>query len=432
MTGNGLSQVFVLLISPILSRLFTPAEIGILAFLLSLVGLFTTISAARYEQAIVVAEDDSEAVNIFSLSFILSVAVSFLIFIGIIIFKASGFDFFGGNISELWAYSIPVFNLVFSLYTLFRFYAIRNKKFNHISASMPAESVAKGGLSIALGWIFGGAWGLIVAAFVAKIISLYLVFKANLQIFKRDFNLISKSRIINLAKKYYKFPAFDGPNALVHSFGQQGIVIFLAKFFSESVVGLYSYTNRILLTPVQFFANSFTQVMFQKLSVLRNKKNPYYFKLIEKSTNQIFYILIIPFAAFVYAAKYYVPFVFGENWIELYKYMYVLAPFAMLVLFSAAFNNVFKIDNKQDYALGLKLIFVPSRIAVILIGSFLAWGILKTLFVFSVVSVFTSLLSYLVYYGFLMKKPLPHSIYSFIIASALAYWLMFNYFNLSF
>ena len=430
MTGNGLSQVFVLLISPIITRLFTTAEIGIYASFISIVNISAVISSGRYENAIVIAKDEKEAINVFALSFILSIIVSGLLFIGVAILFYTNFSFFDNGISERWVFLVPIFNFLFSSYFLLRFYALRNKDYKHISASMPAESFTNGGLSILLGWLVGGAWTLIIAGLISKIIAVYVILRSSIGSIRQSLDLISIDKMKHVAKLHYKFPVYDTPNALLYTFGQQGIVIFLAKLFSDSIAGVYSYTNRILLTPVQFFSSSFTQVMYQKLSEVRNTGSEDYFNLISKSTNSMFYYLIIPYSVFVFTAKYYVPFIFGDNWIELYKYMYVLAPYSMLILVSAAFTNVFKIDNKQDVALILKVLFVVSRIGIIILGASLQWSILKTLLIFSIVSVLSNLASFFVYY-YQMKKMVPHSIYSFILVSFAVYLSLFYYFNIS-
>jgi O-antigen/teichoic acid export membrane protein len=430
MSGNGLSQVVVLLISPLITRLFTTAEIGIYAFFISIVNISSVISGGRYENAIVIAKNEKEAINIFALTFVLSLIVSALLFVGISIMFFSDFSFFENEISQAWAFLIPLLSFLLSLYNLFRFYALRNKKYKHISASMPVESLTNGGLSLLFGWLIGGAWTLIIAGIISKFLAVYILLSSSIKSIRNNIKLVSISEMKNVARIHYKFPLFEGPNALLYTFGQQGIIIFLVKLFNDSIAGIYSYTNRILLTPVQIFSSSFTQVMYQKLSEVKNINSNDYFSLLAKSTNSMFYYLIIPYFIFVFTAKYYVPFIFGDNWAELYKYMYVLAPYSMIILVSAAFTNVFKIDNKQDVALVLKIVFVVSRIAIIIIGASLQWNILQTLLLFSIVSVLSILSSFFVYY-FQVKKPIPHSIYSYILVSFVMYFILFQYFNIS-
>ena len=425
MTGNGLSQVFVLLISPILTRLFTPAEIGIYAFLLGIVNIFTVISSGRYEQAIVVAKNDEEAINVFALGTLLVSLMSVLSLLILWILLQVEVSFFEGYINELWIFSIPIINFLLSFYLLLRYYSIRNKRFRYLSASMPVESISKGLISIALGWYVGGAWGLILAGIVGSLLSILTIYRGVASKLKENSHHINLSEIKRLAKVHYKFPAFDAPNALIYSFSQQGILIFIPKLFSEQIAGIYSYTNRILLTPIRFFAGSYAQVMYQKLSEVR-ENSEYYFALIAKSTNRIFYLFLVPFSIFVITSKYYIPFVFGEDWVDLYKLMYLLAPYSFIVLISPAFTNVFIIDNKQDIGLILKIVFVILRIGILFVGAIFDWEILFVFGLFSIASTATMVLNYFVYYR-ISKRNLPHSIYSFILVSSIAYVYLYTY-----
>lgn len=426
MTGNGFAQLFALLISPILSRLFTPSEIGIYAFLLGIVNIFTVISSGRYEQAIVVSKTDKEAINVLALGVSLVSIMSAISFLIVLILISSNFQFFEGQLNEKWAYSIPIVNFLLSFYLLLRYYAIRKKSFKYISISMPAESIVKGLASIGFGWYIGGAWGLIIATIFGAVSSIITLYKGISESIKENIKYIEFSDIKRLARVHYKFPAYDAPNALLYSFSQQGILIFIPKLFSERIAGIYSYTNRILLTPVRFFAGSYSQVMYQKLSEIR-ENNEYYFELIAKSTNRIFYLFAIPFALFVYTSKYYVPFVFGDEWVDLYKLMYILSPYSMMVLISPAFTNVFIIDNKQDISLKLKVVFIVLRLGILFLGAAFNWEILFVFTLFSAGSTFSMLLNFFVYYR-LNKRNMPHSIYSIILVSVIVYYYLFIFF----
>ncbi len=52
MTGSTIAQAIPIAISPILTRLYTPEDFGVLALFTSLVTIFSVISTGRYEFAI--------------------------------------------------------------------------------------------------------------------------------------------------------------------------------------------------------------------------------------------------------------------------------------------------------------------------------------------------------------------------------------------
>ncbi|MEO1020499.1 MAG: lipopolysaccharide biosynthesis protein, partial [Pseudomonadota bacterium] len=60
-SGTVLGQALVILSSPLLTRLFTPAEFGVFAVFAGLAGIAGGLAGLRYEFAIPVMEADADA-----------------------------------------------------------------------------------------------------------------------------------------------------------------------------------------------------------------------------------------------------------------------------------------------------------------------------------------------------------------------------------
>src|ERR1035437_4249188 len=73
--GSGIAQVITFLVSPVLTRLYTPADLGLFTFFISIVGLFALIATLRYEIAVIFPKEDKDAVNIVSLSVIIALGL---------------------------------------------------------------------------------------------------------------------------------------------------------------------------------------------------------------------------------------------------------------------------------------------------------------------------------------------------------------------
>ena len=71
-TGSSIAQAITLLVTPILSRIYSPADFGVFTFFMAIVGAFALIATLRYEIAIMLPKKDQEAVNIVSLSLIIN------------------------------------------------------------------------------------------------------------------------------------------------------------------------------------------------------------------------------------------------------------------------------------------------------------------------------------------------------------------------
>ena len=73
MTGNVIAQLIPVLASPALTRLFSPAEFGLLGLFMIITNSFSVVGAARFEFAIMLPEKDEDAKNVFALSLLTSI-----------------------------------------------------------------------------------------------------------------------------------------------------------------------------------------------------------------------------------------------------------------------------------------------------------------------------------------------------------------------
>ena len=66
-TGATIAQIIPVLVSPVITRLYGPADFGLLAVFTSITSIIAVIVCLRYESAIVLASSDEEAANVFGL-----------------------------------------------------------------------------------------------------------------------------------------------------------------------------------------------------------------------------------------------------------------------------------------------------------------------------------------------------------------------------
>jgi O-antigen/teichoic acid export membrane protein len=84
--GTAVAQAVPILISPILTRLYTPEDFGALAVFISITSIVGVIVNGRYELAIMLPEKDEDAINVAAVAFLFNVFVSGLFFLFILFF----------------------------------------------------------------------------------------------------------------------------------------------------------------------------------------------------------------------------------------------------------------------------------------------------------------------------------------------------------
>ncbi len=64
-SSSAFAQGISLLLAPVLSRIFTPDDFGLVALYLGILSVLSVLSTAKYEQAIMLPRKNSDAVHIF-------------------------------------------------------------------------------------------------------------------------------------------------------------------------------------------------------------------------------------------------------------------------------------------------------------------------------------------------------------------------------
>ena len=79
--GTTLAQALPIAVSPILTRIYSPDDFGILALFISISLIFGSIANLRYELAVVLPERDEDAISVFILGCIVTFIISSVLFV---------------------------------------------------------------------------------------------------------------------------------------------------------------------------------------------------------------------------------------------------------------------------------------------------------------------------------------------------------------
>ena len=82
-TGSFIAQIFAVACSPILTRIYSPEDMGIFTYIISLTAIFMGVINARYDMSIVTEKEDSNVMPLLQLSFIIGGVVTFFSTIGL-------------------------------------------------------------------------------------------------------------------------------------------------------------------------------------------------------------------------------------------------------------------------------------------------------------------------------------------------------------
>ena len=178
-SGLSISQIIPIIVSPILTRLYTPEEFGILALFISTGMVFGNIATLQYDAAIMLPNEDKDAINLLVLS--LGLTVIMTLFSGIIVFSLNSqlVKLMDNDKVSFWLYFVPISVLLTGFSRSFSVWASRKKQFKLIAARNITQTSTTAGSKLLLAFARYTDGGLVAASLFGQFISAFLLTHAS-------------------------------------------------------------------------------------------------------------------------------------------------------------------------------------------------------------------------------------------------------------
>lgn len=346
--GRVLAQAIPILLTPLLTRLYSPSEFGIFGVYASIIAFIAMISNGRYSLSIILPKSDIDAKRLFLLSSLLTFAVTIIFGLIFIVFGDFVFDFF--EISILQRYlPILILNILFiGLYESLYYYVLRTKNYKILTTNIIIQALVLVSIRLLCGYLNFTEIGLLISYLIGYSIGYILLIcrlKIPLLFLFKEFKI---SDYLLLLKRYSRFPKYSLLADSLSVLATYSPNMLLNKIFGSVITGYYSMSDKILGSPIWFVTSSVGDVFKQEASEQLRVKNSC-FDVFIKTTKTLFFIGIIPFSILFVISPYVVPYILGENWKEAGVFIQIFSIMYFLRFIISPVSHVIYIVNKQNY-----------------------------------------------------------------------------------
>ena len=363
--GSAIAQGFTMLTMPVLSRIYSPDDFGILSIFISVVSILIPLSSLRYYLAIALPKTDRQANALIILASIIQITNLLIL--------ALLFTFLGDSILTLctlqrlipYKFLIPLAVLGAGIYDMLVQYAIRKNLFKVIAKTKISQSLSAGMTKIGFGLLGLRPLGLLIGTVIGQtggITSVALSLYSQTGIPR-----VIKTDVKRVLLKYRNFPLFDTPSAVINTLGDQIIPLLIFSFYGTQATGFFSISQQLLVIPSVFIGNAVGQVFLQRASVAKYQGN------LNSLTLKTYQLLLelgaFPTVIIALLAPQIFSVVLGAEWEEAGLYARCLIPLAMLSFAFAPISHSFNIQSKQKLALKLEVAYLSTKILFFLIGT---------------------------------------------------------------
>lgn len=371
MSGTMIAQAIIILASPILTRLYTPEEYGILGVYSSFVSILAVIASLKFDAALLLPKKDDNAIQIFKLSLLLILGTSALITFLLFFFEDVFLELTSTPELKTYIY-LGILSII--LIGLFNVFNSLLNRFGKYTGMATAKIVKSSGTTFGqLGFGFsqlgfkGLIFGRLIGDFFAFLISLFILSKEKRFDFKKKED--SKS-IYDISKEYKEFPKITALHALFNTISSAFPVFLLASFFSSDVVGNFNQSLKVTFLPITLISASTYQVFSRKVTETVNQERP--IRAIATSTiKKLFLVGIVPFCFLLIFAPNLFGFIFGEEWKTAGEYTQLLTPYIFMVFIVSPLAYLPILRNRQRKAFRIEIFYMVFRVLGLFLGVYL-------------------------------------------------------------
>ncbi len=367
--GTAVAQAIVVITSPILSRLYTPADFGVLTVFVSIVSILAVVAALRYELAIPLAEDEDVAINLLALaiSFVMVSSVVTGLLTLILREQIPVWTNTPAFRPHLWV--LPVGLACVGTYQVLSYWAVRQKAFGRLARTRLSQSVATVLTQLTLGIAKLGPLGLLPGYIVGHVAASWTLGAEVARHRRQNLARVNWQSMASAARRYRRFPLLSTGSGLLNSIGLQFPPLLLAAFFDTQVVGWFALGRRVVSLPMILIGQSVAQVYLGEASKMVHKDATALYRLFLRTAGRLAVVGGVPIALLGLVAPPLFAFVFGEPWREAGRYVQVLAPMSAGQFVVTPLSNTLNVLERQD----LQLAWDASRLVLVVGAMFFAY-----------------------------------------------------------
>ena len=384
--GVVVSQAIALLVTPVVSRLYTPEIMGESTIIVSNSAIIGTLLSIGLMTAIMLPEDDAEAKGLCRLMTKIIVIGSTLLYV-LAMLIAGEWKLFSVSIGYGWACAMLWATVVLNnLVNICYGYVNRQKMYGVLFWNPTLGTASCAVIRILLGLMGCGLWGHMGGMLASEVIILiHMLRHANP--FRGRIEHSSRSLLV----KYKDFPCVLLPSDLVGKVSSELPTLLFDRFWGSFALGSYSMCMTILKLPTKFLAAPVNRVFYREATERVNRGEnigEFAFSLVKANTK----IALIPIMMVVIWGRWLFAFVLGPEWADAGDYASIMSFYVLLAFCASCLSGKFVIIGQKKTILWINVVVLITNAIVFVVSHWLNFTAPVTIMLFSVVGGLVSLM----------------------------------------
>ncbi|WP_266157819.1 oligosaccharide flippase family protein [Dyella silvatica] len=373
--GTAFAQALMVLVLPILTRLYSPQDFSVLAVYASLLGIISVAACLRLDIAIPMPETDGDAINLLALALSFCLLISMLVALPILLAPVAVAALLRQPELQPYLWLLPIGVLLTGAYSALQYWATRKKIFGVIAKTRMTQAIGGAGAQLGMGWLGFVPSGLLVGQAITSGAGVVGLGARVLTVDRAALGAVSLPGMRRLFRQYDRFPKYSTFEALANTGGIQLPVIMIAALAVGAEAGFLMLAMRVIQVPMNLIGNAISQVYLAhapeeyRAGTLGGFTAKILGGLMKTGVGPLLFAALVAPQAFVL--------IFGEKWQRAGVLVAWMTPWFIAQLMSSPVSMVMHVRNKQRGmmlltiaglclrvgAIGAAALLLPSRLS---------------------------------------------------------------------
>lgn len=319
MTGGSLfAQLLTIGILPILSRLYSPSDFGILSIVMAISGIIAPAVALKFDTVVLFPRSKRRTRAVVSVALLTTLTIALIWaslseLIAVVFFTGQSPPFLG-----LWVFGIT---LLTGLYSLFSQLALRERRYGQVASRTALQSVGTAGGQTLFGLFSWGHTGLLIGALLGKTVGIIKL----ATIGKNYLGRHQFGDMLTPFRDYWRFPVVFAPSAVLNSLGAQLPLISLTALYGVEFAGQLGMAERVVSLPILLLGTAIGQMFIAELTKMRRDNKRTYLRFFFQLSVFLAGISIVGFGTLALIAHWLIPWALGNEWTSTAALVQILA-----------------------------------------------------------------------------------------------------------
>ena len=306
--GTIISQIIVIATVPILSRIFSPKDYGLLTLFNSILVITANIVTLSYPIRIILPKKYLESLQLVIISILLSLGIGIILLLLSFLLPNSFINLINVGILGRWLPFAIIGGILLSITNTLNYWFNRNSLYKRIAILQVMQSIILAFFSLVLGFL-SIVDGLVFAQIFAFSTSIIIFILFSELKYKKE-NFIG---LIKIAKKHKNAPKYLYPGNLLDILTSQLPFFLITLWFTQEMTGHYRMAYSCLNLPAALFGSAIAQIFYKRFTKVWPDAAAA--KLLLKKTWLLLFAIGLPaFLIIVLAGETIFSFVLGSSW----------------------------------------------------------------------------------------------------------------------